>query len=185
MNDSMISMFIDDELDLDDKVEFVERVHGDKPFKDETIDLLRQEKLIRSEVVDQVPSVELNVRKGLPRSLLRPVGVVASALAAAIFLLFLFMPSRVSKCSPYRFVIYRPDARKVEITGSFNNWTRIPMRRAGARGYWEIILDLPKGEHRFTYVLEGHQKFPDPTMPSQEEDDFGGKNSILVVNRTT
>jgi len=185
MNDYMISMFIDDELGLDDKVEFVERVHGDKPLRDKTVDLLRQEKLIRSEVVDQVPPVELNVRKRLPRSLLRPVGVVASALAAATVLLFLFMPSRVSTTSPYRFVIYRPDARKVEITGSFNNWTRIPMRRTGARGYWEIILDLPKGEHRFAYVLEGHQKFPDPTIPSQEEDDFGGKNSIVVVNRTT
>jgi hypothetical protein len=102
MNDYMISMFIDDELDLDDKVEFVERVHGDKPFKDETIDLLRQEKLIRSEVVDRVLPVELNVRKRLPRSLLRPVCVVASTLAAATVFLFLFMPSRVSTTSPYR-----------------------------------------------------------------------------------
>lgn len=185
MNDYMISMFIDDELDLHEKVEFVERVHADKHFKDEAIDLLRQEKLIRSEVVDQVPQVELKVRKRLPRSLLRPVGMAASALAAAAVLLLLFMPARVSTTSPYRFVIYRPDAREVEITGSFNNWTRIPMRRTGARGYWEITLDLPKGEHRFTYIVENRQRIPDPTIPTQEEDDFGGKNSVLFVNRTT
>lgn len=185
MNDYMISMFIDDELGFDDKVEFVERVHADKAFKDEAVDLLRQEKLIRSEVVDQVPAVELMVKKRLPYSLLRPVGLVASALAAAAILLFLFMPSRVSTTSPYRFVIYRPDARKVEITGSFNNWTRIPMARTGTRGYWEITLNLSRGEHRFAYVLESHKRIPDPTIPTQEEDDFGGKNSVLVVNRTT
>ena len=185
MNGYIISMFIDDELDLDDKVEFVEKVHADKPFKDEAIDLLRQEKLIRSEVVDRVPPVELNVRERLPRSLLRPVGMVASALAAATVFLFLFMPSRVSTTSPYRFVIYRPDTRKVEITGSFNNWTRIPMTRTGTRGYWEITLDLPKGEHRFAYIVESRERIPDPTIPIQEEDDFGGKNSVLVVNRTT
>jgi hypothetical protein len=185
MNDYMISMFIDDELDLDDKVEFVERVHTDKPFKDEAIELLRQEKLIRSEVVDQVPQLELKVRKRLPRSWLRSVGMAASALAAAAVLVFLFMPSQVSTTSPYRFVIHRPDAREVEITGSFNDWTRIPMTRTGGRGYWEITLDLPKGEHRFAYIVESRQRIPDPTIPTQEEDDFGGKNSVLVVNRTT
>ncbi len=46
MNDSLISLFIDDEMDLDEKVEFVETVHSSQVFTQETVDLLEQEKLL-------------------------------------------------------------------------------------------------------------------------------------------
>ncbi len=185
MNDYMISMFIDNELGLDDKVNFLEKVHADRAFKDEAIELLQQEKLIRSEVVDHVPPVEFKMRKRFPYPLLRPVGLFASALAVAVVILFFFMPSQVSTTTPYRFVIYRPDVNQVEITGSFTEWTRIPMKKMGSSGYWEITLNLSKEEHRFTYILEGHQRFADPTILTQERDDFGGRNSILLMDTKT
>ena len=47
MKDSLISLYIDNELDLDEKIEFVEAVHHDVSLKDEAIDLLTQEKLLR------------------------------------------------------------------------------------------------------------------------------------------
>ena len=56
MQDYLISMFIDDELDLDHKIEFVEIVHEDRKFKDETVGFLRQEKVIGSKVVDELPA---------------------------------------------------------------------------------------------------------------------------------
>ena len=186
MKDYLISMFIDNELDFNDKAEFVEKVHGDKAFKDETIELLHQENLIRSEVVDHIPAaIEFKMRKRFPIPLLRPVGLIASALATAAAILFLVMPSQVSTGTPYRFVIYRPDVSQVEITGSFTQWTRIPMNRTGSSGYWEITLNLSREEHRFTYILEGHQRFPDPTILTQEQDDFGGENSVLLVDTKT
>lgn len=40
MKDYLISMFIDNELDLDEKIIFVETVHDEQAFKDEAIDLL-------------------------------------------------------------------------------------------------------------------------------------------------
>ena len=178
----MISMLIDDELSIDDKIEFVEKVHGDKAFKDETIELLHQEKLIRSEVVDRIPPVEVKAKKRftfLP--LLRPVGLLASALVAAVIIFFLSMPSQVTTSTPYRFVIYRPDVSQVEITGSFTEWLKIPVKKIGSSGYWEVTLDLPRGEHRFTFILDGHQRFPDPSIPTREQDDFGGENSIILV----
>ena len=46
MKDYLISSYIDDELDLDEKIEFVETVSEKVSFKDETVDLLLQEKLI-------------------------------------------------------------------------------------------------------------------------------------------
>ena len=69
----------------------MERVHGDKAFMDESIQLLRQEKLIRSEVVNHVPLVEFKVKKNVLRSILRPLGRLAPAMAAAIVVLFFFL----------------------------------------------------------------------------------------------
>ena len=179
----MISMFIDDELGIDDKIDFVERVHGDKAFMDESIHLLCQEKLIRSEVVNHVPLVEFKVRKNVLRSILRPLGMLAPAMAAAIVVFFLFFskPPEVSTSIPHRFVIYQPDVSQVELAGSFTEWRMIPMNRTGSGEYWEITLDITKGEHRFTYILDGHQRIADPTILIREQDDFGGENSILLV----
>ena len=91
------------------------------------------------------------------------------------------MPFRETSQIRKRFVIYRPDVSQVKITGSFTDWQIIPMRKIGDSGYWEITLTLPEGEHRFTYILEGSQRFADPTIPIREQDDFGGENSILLV----
>jgi 1,4-alpha-glucan branching enzyme len=91
------------------------------------------------------------------------------------------MPSQVTTSTPYRFVIYRPDVSQVEITGSFTEWLKIPVKKIGSSGYWEVTLDLPRGEHRFTFILDGHQRFPDPSIPTREQDDFGGENSIILV----
>jgi 1,4-alpha-glucan branching enzyme len=91
------------------------------------------------------------------------------------------MPSQVTTSTPYRFVIYNADASQVEITGSFTEWRKLPMNRMGSSGYWEATIDLPQGEHRFTYILNGNRRFADPTILTREHDDFGGENSILSV----
>ena len=68
-----------------------------------------------------------------------------------------------------------------EIAGTFTNWQRIPLQPAGLSGYWEITLEIPPGEHAFSYILDGNKILADPTIDVQEEDDFGTINSILIV----
>jgi len=182
--DHMISMFIDEELDIDDKIRFVESVHTDEAFKDQSIELLHQEKLVCSEVVHRVPTVEFKPSKNVVYSILRPALILAPAMAAAmvIFFVFFLKSPEVSTSIPYRFVIYQPDVSRVEITGSFTDWRTIPMKNTGSSGYWEVTFNIAKGEHRFTYILDGHQRFADPTIMIREQDDFGGENSILLVD---
>jgi hypothetical protein len=55
------------------------------------------------------------------------------------------------------------------------------MKKSGASGYWEAVLEVPPGEHRLCYILEGRRRILDPTIPIREKDDFGGENSILSV----
>ena len=179
--DPMISLFIDDELSLDEKTEFVERVHADRSFRDDSIELLEQEKLIRSQVVDRVPALKDKAKNSIIRPMFRPVGLFASGLALGLLLLFLYRPAEVTTSVPHRFVIYRPGVSQAEIAGTFTDWRRIPMNRVESSGYWEITLDLGEGEHRFSYILEGHEQIADPTILTRERDDFGGENSILLV----
>jgi hypothetical protein len=182
----LISKFIDNELDLDDKIEFVDRIHEDTDFKDESIELLGIEKIIRADVVDRVPPLEVKTKKRRFSFGLRPLGFLVSAAAAAALILF-FIPSHPvqNPNTSHRFVIYRPDVNKAEIAGSFTGWQRIPMNRIGSSGYWDITVNLPLGEHRFTYILDGEKRFADPTVPARELDDFGGRNSIISVGSKT
>ncbi len=177
--DHIISMFIDNELGLNDKIEFVSKVHADKAFRDQAIGLLEQEKFIRSDVVERTPQVKMHLKRSFALPLWRPMAALGSALAVALIILFFSVPSEITPQTPHRFVIYRPDVSHAEITGSFTKWQNLPMQRVGDMGYWEITLDVPKGEHRFIYILDGQQRFPDPTLPGRERDDFGGENSIL------
>ena len=182
MNDQLISLYIDDELDLDDKIVFIETVHEDKNFKDDAVNLLRQEKLIRTDVVDRLPSLSIRKRSNPWRlKLFRPLAAAAAGLAAAAIVWLTFWPSPEQPLRPWRFVIYQPDAQGVELAGSFSSWKRIPLKHAGNSGYWEITLELPEGDHRFSYIIEGSRRVADPTIAVREADDFGGENSILSV----
>ena len=178
----LISMYIDDELGLDDKVEFVQTVHGDRHFKDETVDLLRQEQTIRGEVVAWTPPVEISVKRKLRPFIWKWFAVFASGLATAMLVFFMSFPERETQSISHRFIIFQPDADRIEITGSFTGWDALPLKPAGNSGYWEITLDLPEGEHRFSYIVEGGRRLADPTILTREKDDFGGENSIIEVN---
>ena len=180
-----ISMFIDDELILEEKIWFVKEVKENPIFAAETIELLHNEKQIRLDVVDHVPQFEFfrpNILEKITNFFKQPLGWAVTALVTFIVALFLTtMPSPEPVTKQNRFVIYKPEASRVEIAGTFTDWKRISMQRIGDSGYWELMMALPKGEHHFTYILEGRQRFADPTIRTREMDDFGGYNSILYV----
>ncbi len=94
MKDYLISSYIDDELNLDEKIEFVETVHEKVSFKDETVDLLHQEKLICGEVADRVPAVIFRAKPRFSISLWRPGRHLRCwGLAAALLVMFLVTPA--------------------------------------------------------------------------------------------
>ena len=186
MKDYLISSYIDDELKLDEKIEFVEIVHAKAAFKDEAVDLLQQEKRVRGKVVDRLPAVVFAEKQGAFSRIWRPAGMFAAGLAAVLLVVF-FLTARPEPpvLTMHRFVLYQPGVNQVEITGSFLGWTAVPMQRSGTSGYWEAVLEVPAGEHRLCYIIEGRKRIPDPTIPIREKDDFGGENSILAVNMKT
>lgn len=181
---SMTSLFIDNELRIEEKRSFLEKVRNDTSFFSESLQMLQQELLLRSDVVDHMPQTDIQLSKGwlfTIKDLLNPRVLIPAAVIFAIVFL-LIMPINTAKPDfKNRFVVYRPDVSKVEIVGSFTDWKRIPLHKISNSGYWEAMFKLPEGEHRYTYILEGERSYADPTVLTVEKDDFGGMNSIIQV----
>jgi hypothetical protein len=180
-------MFIDNELDLDEKIKFVEIVHSDSAYKAETVDLICQEKELRQRPVGAVPPFVDDPSCHQRRfRWLRPVLAGLSCVAVIAFLWINLVPFNskdVKQASKFhRFIIYQPDIKSAEITGSFTGWQSQKMNPIGTSGYWETEIELSSGEHRFAYILNRHKRIPDPTVPTREKDDFGGENSILSIS---
>ncbi len=188
MRDS-ISLYIDNELNLDEKIDFIKRIHEDRQFFSEAVDLLEQEKLLCSDVVEEMPQISFREKPKMPTlQFLRPYFRVAEFTFIAVLLLVIVagrMPVKrqetgvesVSK----RFVVYMPEAQNVQIAGSFTNWNSVPMKMIGPSGYWEIELNVTTGEHKYVFIVGNDKRIADPTILLRERDDFGSENSILMV----
>lgn len=186
--DCLASMYIDNELNLKEKIQFVDRIQAYPPFYEDTRALLLQETLLQappdtSMLPAQPPTA---VMAGyLLKKMFKPLIYATAGLVTVGLLLFnLYSPPSALQCLN-RFVIYEPAARQVELTGTFTGWQRTQMAPIGNTGYWELRLRVPSGEHRFAYILDGSNPMPDPTLPVREKDDFGGENSILIVEERT
>lgn len=186
----LISMYIDDELSIDEKILFVEQVYARRTFKDDAVSLLEQEKLLSAALRYPAPEIALPDQTP-PRARTARFRFLGLAVAACLLLLLSFMAGRNfmpqdlagtdQAVASHRFVIYQQGTSQVEITGSFTNWQRVPLSPSGTSGYWEVTLDVPAGEHRYTFIVDGSKQLPDPTVATGESDDFGAVNSILKI----
>ncbi|BBO68305.1 hypothetical protein DSCA_22350 [Desulfosarcina alkanivorans] len=185
--DYLSSMYIDNEMDLDEKRSFLERVRSDDAFYKETVELLVQEQLLRELPVMPREKAAATPWRTPVRTVLascfKPLGFATAGFTAAVLMLFTVFQTPPPAVCNNRFVLFEPAAGQVELAGSFTGWQRVSMTRAGTSGYWEINLQVPSGEHRFAYILDGNRQMADPTLPASEKDDFGGKNSILKVEK--
>ncbi len=186
--DDLISMYLDNELSLEQKYHFVEKVHHDIKFYINAVDFLEQEKVLHTVLRHKTPVTK-------PVNILKPriLRIAGQALAAGLILVLSFIsghylqkPQQIAPLSQdrdayRRFVLHQKETDQVEIVGSFTHWKKIPLVRSGKEGYWEVTLKLPSGEHRYSFVINGNQNRPDPTVQDREMDDFGSSNSILQI----
>lgn len=81
------------------------------------------------------------------------------------------------------FTIKAPNARVVYLAGEFNKWspTATPMRKR-ADGEWAVTLQLPPGQYEYKLIVDG-KWIADPENPTQKDDTYGGKNSVIVIGQ--
>lgn len=81
------------------------------------------------------------------------------------------------------FVLYAPQAREVLVVGDFNGWgsTGAVKLKPTTDGTWRAQIKLNPGQYQYAFVVNGKQWLADPGAMRQVDDDFGRKNSILLV----
>ena len=94
---------------------------------------------------------------------------------------FLMSAPRGTTLRRVRFGYFKPEAREVHVVGSFNGWNpaATPMRR-DALGDWSIEIELPPGEHRYRFLVDG-EWHDDPAAQQTALNPFGGFDAIVVV----
>ncbi|MBN1829844.1 MAG: glycogen-binding domain-containing protein [Deltaproteobacteria bacterium] len=185
MKNGLISLYIDDEMDLEEKVRFVETIRADGDFAGECLALLHQEQLLGGTVTEApvfmpLPEPKKRWNRFFPA---RAIGWASAATLAAVLIVVLlpFRQPVTTAAVEHRFIVYQPEAKNVEIMGTFTGWKRISLAKSGSGGYWEITLPLSPAEHRFSYVADGTERFADPTVQARERDDYGSVNSVITV----
>jgi hypothetical protein len=124
-----------------------------------------------------------------------PAGVAAAALVVAVLTLIRPTPERagIASSSPAApgpssnvvFTLDMPEASRVEVIGSFNRWTAggFQMDWDGKRRLWVLSVRLEGGSYEYAFLVDGRVVVPDPKALIHQEDGFGNKNSVLIVER--
>lgn len=76
---------------------------------------------------------------------------------------------------------YAGPARTVCVSGEFNGWSETAHCLERRGGVWEIEVRIPPGAYAYGFLVDGRVWRHDPHALFTEEDAFGRKNSILVV----
>jgi len=77
-----------------------------------------------------------------------------------------------------RFVLYAPQAEEVTVVGTFTDWKPVPMQRSGDVYY--LTLEVEHGRHEYLFKVD-ESWVVDPAASTTAADDFGSKNSILMI----
>jgi len=83
------------------------------------------------------------------------------------------------------FTLDMADALSVGVIGSFNRWKAddFKMHWDQGRSLWVLSLQLEAGRYEYAFIIDGKEVVPDPKALLQEDDGFGNRNSILIIER--
>jgi hypothetical protein len=76
------------------------------------------------------------------------------------------------------------DASVVALAGSFNNWNQSEFIFGKEGDEWVCRIDLEPGKHAYKFIVDGNWLL-DPANPNTEDDDYGVKNSVIVVSKNS
>lgn len=110
--------------------------------------------------------------------------LVKSAVAASLVMVLSgcahqMLEARGAGGPAVRFSFEAPQAKEVSIVADFTGWRPISMKRTG--GTWSFEIPLPPGRYVYGFLVDRRSWEPDPWATLLDEDSFGKRNSVLVV----
>ena len=89
--------------------------------------------------------------------------------------------SKVVDNNKIRFAIYMPQAKRITVAGTFNNWNMWQdFLRKSSNGLWVLEKDLPPGEYLYRFYVDDHWRL-DLYNPDTRLDHTGQMSSRLVI----
>ncbi len=117
--------------------------------------------------------------------------VSAMALSALLVFSAFFVHERANrhitlaesqKFIPVVFALDMPDARSVQVIGSFNNWVPQPceLRKDNGAAKWILTVPLQPGRYEYAFLVD-KKHMPHPHAELYQDDGFGNKNTVLAL----
>lgn len=82
---------------------------------------------------------------------------------------------------PAEFKLYAPQAKRVSLSGSFNNWdTRRLAAKKDSKGTWRASMSLKPGRYEYKFFVDGSW-ITDPNCTHLVSNSFGSQNCIVEI----
>lgn len=89
--------------------------------------------------------------------------------------------ARMSRSKPTEFRFYAPQAKRVGLAGTFNDWnTRTLSAKKDSRGNWMVKVNLKPGRYEYKFLVDGSW-LNDPRCTWMAPNTFGSQNSVIEV----
>ncbi|MDD2688605.1 MAG: glycogen-binding domain-containing protein [Candidatus Omnitrophica bacterium] len=89
--------------------------------------------------------------------------------------------ARIAAAKTAEFKLYAPQAKRVSLAGSFNNWnTRTLSAKKDSSGNWTVKAKLTPGRHEYKFIVDGSW-MNDPRCNSHVGNSFGSQNSVIEI----
>ncbi len=89
--------------------------------------------------------------------------------------------ARSANAKPTEFRFYAPQAKRVSLAGSFNNWdTKALSAKKDSRGSWAVKLNLKPGRYEYKFLVDGSW-LNDPRCTACTTNSFGTQNCVIEV----
>jgi hypothetical protein len=79
------------------------------------------------------------------------------------------------------FSLVAPHAGQVCVAGSFNQWSAQNHCLSRGGESWTVRIALPPGRYSYVFVVDGGDWQTDPGAVLGEDNGFGSRNSVLIV----
>jgi serine protease AprX len=81
------------------------------------------------------------------------------------------------------FIFHDDSASSVSVAGDFNAWSQLatPLKRSDS-GLWSTEIAIPRtGRFEYKFIINGRRWIEDPSNGVKAPDNYGGLNSVIVV----
>lgn len=86
-----------------------------------------------------------------------------------------------AKAKSTRFQLFAPQAKRVSVAGSFNNWdTKKVSAKKDTKGIWTVSVSLKPGRYEYKFFVDGSW-VNDPKSPAAVYNSFGTQNSVVEI----